>query len=371
MNAAFTYLAPVRDRPNLTLIPDALVDRVLIEDGRAIGVRTADGREIRGRQVVLCAGAYGSPAILLRSGIGPAADLRELGIPVVADRPGVGAHLLDHPNVIFANGDDIAPFVIKPAYAPAVQSVAPLDQGAQSAGRRRHRPLSLLRPLRDEECGRWLALFGLNLEVARSEGRVRLTSPDPAATLDIDHAYLADPADLEAFCDGVELIGALDRDQPLAAVLDPLPGQVPTWRDRDELARLGPRPRRDDLPPLGHLPDGAGRRPDGGGRPHGAGPRRRRAARRRRLGLPDDPARQHPLHRRRGGREARRRHPARHRVSGGPRHVPVPFGRHSSPGACSVVVGRLASCRTLSAAVSRKSRTIGNGDGKLAAPHHY
>ena len=113
MNAAFTYLAPARTRPNLTLVPDALVDRVLVEDGRAIGVRTADGRDPSGGEVVLCAGAYGSPAILLRSGIGPAADLRELGIPVVADRPGVGAHLLDHP-LLFTGTTNRRP-VIKPA----------------------------------------------------------------------------------------------------------------------------------------------------------------------------------------------------------------------------------------------------------------
>ena len=138
MNAAFTYLAPARPRPNLTLVPDALVDRVCVEDGRATGVRTADGREVRGRQVVLCAGAYGSPAILLRSGIGPAADLPELGIPVVADRPGVGAHLLDHPTVIFANGDDFAAYVVKPEYAPTPRIGHPgADQGAQSTGGRR------------------------------------------------------------------------------------------------------------------------------------------------------------------------------------------------------------------------------------------
>lgn len=73
----------------------------------------------------MCAGAYGSPAILLRSGIGPAADLRELGIPVVTDRAGVGAHLLDHPGVIFANGDDLAAYSINPASAQTAASGIP------------------------------------------------------------------------------------------------------------------------------------------------------------------------------------------------------------------------------------------------------
>ncbi len=236
MSAAFTYLAPVRDRPNLTIVPDALVDRVLVEDGRAIGVSTADGREVRGRQIVLCAGAYGSPTILLRSGIGPAADLQEFGIPVVADRRGVGANLLDHPNLIFTNGGDIAPFVIKPAYAPSGQSIAPLFIKARSGQASDDIDLYLFYgSLRDEVRGRWSAFFGINLEVARSEGRVRLTSPDPAATLEIDHNYFADPADLETLSDGAELMARLIASKPLAAVLDPAPDQVPAWRDRDEL----------------------------------------------------------------------------------------------------------------------------------------
>ena len=236
MNAAFTYLAPARRRPNLTLIPDTLVDRICLEDGRATGVRTVDGREVRGRQIVLCAGAYGSPAILLRSGIGPAADLRDLGIPVVADRPGVGSHLLDHPNVVFATGDDVTAYWIHPDAAPSARVAIPTLIKARSRQAVEEIDLYIVHgQFRDEERGRWVAFFVLNLEVARSQGRVRLTSPDPGATLDIDHAYLADPADLEACCDGVELIARLVATEPLADMVDPVPGQVPEWRDRDEL----------------------------------------------------------------------------------------------------------------------------------------
>ena len=132
MHAAVTYLAPARSRPNLTLVADALVDRVCVEDGRATGVRTADGREVRGRQVVLCAGAYGSPAILLRSGIGPAADLTELGIPIVADRPGVGAHLLDHPAVVFACGDDFTAYWVNQEYTATASTQIPTLLKARS-----------------------------------------------------------------------------------------------------------------------------------------------------------------------------------------------------------------------------------------------
>ena len=95
------YLEPARDRANLEIRGDVLVDRVLIEGGRAVGVVVVeDGRpvEIRGAEVVVSAGAVHSPAILQRSGIGPAATLQALGIAVVADLP-VGLGLQEHASV--------------------------------------------------------------------------------------------------------------------------------------------------------------------------------------------------------------------------------------------------------------------------------
>jgi len=95
-----------RDRQPATLRvrPDSLVDRVTIRGGRATGVRLASGETLEASEVVLSAGTYGSPPILLRSGIGPAADLRALGIPVAADLQGVGANLADHPGVDLDSG---------------------------------------------------------------------------------------------------------------------------------------------------------------------------------------------------------------------------------------------------------------------------
>jgi len=91
------YLTPdVRRRRNLTVLGGVTVDTVLIEDRTARGIVTASGTVYPAGEVVLAAGAYGSPSILLRSGIGPAADLRALGIDVVADLP-VGRRLQDHP----------------------------------------------------------------------------------------------------------------------------------------------------------------------------------------------------------------------------------------------------------------------------------
>ena len=102
-SAADAYLRPAMSRPNLTVQTDALVTGVLVEAGRASGVRfTRRGAEELARadgEVILCAGAIGSPHLLLLSGIGPAEQLIDHGVRLVADNPGVGANLSDHPVV--------------------------------------------------------------------------------------------------------------------------------------------------------------------------------------------------------------------------------------------------------------------------------
>lgn len=112
VNTWMAYAQPVADR--LTVITDREVHSVIVEDGRATGVRLgegADAEEVRADEVVLAAGAIGSPVILLRSGIGPAEELSALGIPVVLDAPSVGRNLHDHllSPVIFTTTREIAP----------------------------------------------------------------------------------------------------------------------------------------------------------------------------------------------------------------------------------------------------------------------
>jgi choline dehydrogenase len=100
-STARAFLDPAKHRPNLRIETGALVTRILIEDGRVVGVeiRRAGRAErlLARREVVLCAGALNSPQILMLSGLGPAAHLRQAGIAVVRDLPGVGANLQDHP----------------------------------------------------------------------------------------------------------------------------------------------------------------------------------------------------------------------------------------------------------------------------------
>jgi choline dehydrogenase len=102
-SSADAYLRPALTRPNLTVESLARVTRVLFEGSRAVGVayvEGGEGREVRvAREVILSAGTIGSAKLLLLSGVGPAGDLRALGIPVVRDLPGVGENLRDHPRV--------------------------------------------------------------------------------------------------------------------------------------------------------------------------------------------------------------------------------------------------------------------------------
>lgn len=99
-SSARGFLKPVLNRPNLRLETGVLVDRLIIENGRAVGVKfTQNGEQIEARskgEVVLCAGAVGSPHLLQRSGIGPAEWLSDAGVDVVLDKQGVGRNLQDH-----------------------------------------------------------------------------------------------------------------------------------------------------------------------------------------------------------------------------------------------------------------------------------
>lgn len=113
-SAARAFVHPVRHRPNLTVLTDFQVHRVKVAEARAAGVvgrRRGEEREIRAlREVVVSAGAYGSPQLLMLSGIGPADQLAPLGIPVVLDQPAVGQNLQDHPavNLVFAHSSPVS-----------------------------------------------------------------------------------------------------------------------------------------------------------------------------------------------------------------------------------------------------------------------
>jgi choline dehydrogenase len=99
MSVALTHLAPARKRPNLTVQPDSVVDKVELMGNSVLGVRLLGGDVVECPRVVLAAGTYASPTILMRSGLGPADRLRDVEITPVVDLAGVGGNLSDHPLV--------------------------------------------------------------------------------------------------------------------------------------------------------------------------------------------------------------------------------------------------------------------------------
>ncbi|WP_380054053.1 GMC family oxidoreductase [Falsihalocynthiibacter sp. SS001] len=104
-SAADAYLHPARGRKNLTVVKNHVVAKVIVSEGRAVGVELCNNRGGNkhtvnaSHKVIMAAGAIGSPTVLLRSGVGPSADLKKLGISSVADLPGVGQNLQDHMDV--------------------------------------------------------------------------------------------------------------------------------------------------------------------------------------------------------------------------------------------------------------------------------
>ena len=204
------YLEPARDRPNLRIVGDALVDRVLFDGGRAIGVRVQlDGAwtSVEAGEIVLSAGAVHSPAILLRSGIGP-------GLAV--DLP-VGHHLQDHPVV----------FAVLPLRDEA-QPATPFDRhtnvcvryssGLAGAGRNDMMIVGMNRtPIAP------VGLIGVWINQCYSEGTLRLASPDPAADPIIDEDMISDERDRTRMVDGVRRIVELASSEEVRAITTAAP----------------------------------------------------------------------------------------------------------------------------------------------------
>jgi choline dehydrogenase len=222
-NAAFAFLD--RDNPALTVRGDAPVARVLLEHGRAAGVITAAGETIRAGRVVLAAGTYESPAILQRSGIGPADALSAAGIPCAEDLP-VGANLHDHPAFVvgFAGTPELERLHGgRSGWTPEEQSIAKLRSGRCREAFDLHLyPIGGPHPkLRDA----WRWELPLACMTPRSRGSVAIRSADPMARPRIDHAYLSDPHDLDVLADGVEIMREIAAQMPLiGAELGPRSG---------------------------------------------------------------------------------------------------------------------------------------------------
>jgi choline dehydrogenase-like flavoprotein len=204
-STALTYLPePVRARPNLTVRGDSAVGRVLVSGGRTVGVELVDGQVVEGAHVVLAAGAYASPALLLRSGIGPADDLLEAGLPVVDDLPGVGANLHDHPLLRMRFATPCPPL------QPAREALLTVTSNGS--------PAPDLQVFPSGPAGGELTLL-VALLAPRSRGRVAVRSPNPGQAPRIDPGLLSDPADAADLATGVRLARRLASTPPLSGLL--------------------------------------------------------------------------------------------------------------------------------------------------------
>lgn len=210
VSAAAGYLtAAVRSRPNLVIWADTQVRKLVLEGTRVCGVeveRAEGSGEVRGDRVVLCAGALHTPWLLLRSGIGPATQLQSLGIAPVADRPGVGRRLQDH---------------------PLVSITAYLHPEVRRRPRPRHNLVNLLYssgvqgcPSEDvvmfvivksawHEIGQRLGTLGIYVGKSFSEGSVCLDPRDPAGGPQVRFNWLSDERDLRRASDAFRMMAGL------------------------------------------------------------------------------------------------------------------------------------------------------------------
>ena len=234
-SAAKAYLKPAKNRPNLKIETNAQATRILIEDGRAVGVeyQTPRGRRTascRG-EIVVSGGVYGSPQLLQLSGLGPAALLQQVGVPVVRDMPGVGAHLHDHFNTYLVwrcsqpiTINDLAMSMAKKLKA-GVQYIFTRSGHLSNAGiyagafvksdPRLEQPdlqinmfgWSALERLRTGIKPHPFSAFTMSPVHLRPEGRgwVRIKSPDPLAPPSIQFNFLASQYDYDALIYGSRL----------------------------------------------------------------------------------------------------------------------------------------------------------------------
>jgi choline dehydrogenase-like flavoprotein len=249
-SAAKAYLTPHRARPNLKVLTHASSSRIVIENGRAVGVEYWQGGALRvvraRREVIVSCGAFGSPQLLMASGIGPGAHLRELGLPVHRDLPGVGANLQDHIDYVqtWRTHSDTATFGASLRGGARVAAAA-LEWRRQRTGLvtstfaetgafLRSSPelpapdlqIIFVLGIVDDHARRlhWGHGISSHVDVLRpySRGTVRLASTDTRDAPVIDPRFLDDERDLRLLVRGAQLQQRIVE----AAPLDPIRGKM-------------------------------------------------------------------------------------------------------------------------------------------------
>jgi choline dehydrogenase len=223
VNTAFAYLDPARGRRSLRIVDRVLCDRVVPGTDAVEVVAWRDGDEIRVRAgtAVLAAGSYGSPAILLRSGIGDPAAVVPHGIAPVHELPGVGRNLHDHPLVEldFAGTPALRDALAAAAevrFVPEEQTLGKL-RSSRATGPYDLHLVPVAAPEHSLLAGR--TILSVGAMEPRSRGRLTLASPDPDAAPVIDHGYLTDPHDMAVLLEGIERARELAATEPLRSLI--------------------------------------------------------------------------------------------------------------------------------------------------------
>jgi choline dehydrogenase len=223
-NVGLVYLTEqVRRRPNLTIRGDVNIDRVLFDGTTASGVVAADGTVYWGREVILSGGTYGSPAILMRSGVGPADDLTALGIGVVADLP-VGRRLQDQPG--YPNVYALAPGYLE--MTPAVGSLL-WTASSEAIGDELDLHVTATHLMDGSLSPTGGAIVLLTALVQpESTGTLKLASRDPGDAPLIDPDYLGTARDARRMLEGVKIGRAICRNSVFAPFVaaELLPGDA-------------------------------------------------------------------------------------------------------------------------------------------------
>lgn len=205
-STAVAYVHPIMDRPNFTLKTEAMVTRILFEGTRAVGVEYIVGgqtRQARAREEVICSfGGFNEPKMLMLSGVGPADHLRSLGIPVIADLPGVGQHLMDHLLVRLSwhlKEKQPALIILSEVNLFAYTPNAPRDDSPNLQ--------YMFAPFFFPEYGPLDAGITLVPVVARPEssGSVTIRSSNPLEPPVVDTNYLSSDEDVNVLLYGIEL----------------------------------------------------------------------------------------------------------------------------------------------------------------------
>jgi len=231
VSTALGYLLSARSRPNLEIRGGVTVARVIVERDRAVGVEvlTATGSEtLRARRVTISAGAIHTPGLLVRSGIGARADLQKLGVECVADLPGVGAKLIDHPGAgIYAVPRPGAQGDSDPNHQTMVRYTATGSSELNDMQLFMFGRIALKGTRLEKLIAEQTYLASASLVRPRSVGRVWVSTLDPHEAPQVELNYCSDPEDLRRLVEGFRLSWRALHTEPLAERI----ASIPFWTE--------------------------------------------------------------------------------------------------------------------------------------------